>query len=158
MNTKKMSPTSPKKKLFENAFIPESKKVIIVERSALSAITIFAKNLLDTGKMTKWEYSLLERFYSMIDWEPKHILYLRANADICCQRIQKRNRDGEGSVNPVLIQNLHKKHEEMFNNGKKNNNKTSPNIIIVNGHRNSQSVLKEALHKLSNLEAKFRVC
>eukprot|EP00483_Globobulimina_turgida_P007437 UN07451 len=116
INIKENKKVSPKKKLFENVLIPESKKVIIVERSALSAITIFAKNLLDTGNMTQWEYSLLERFYSMIAWEPKHILYLRANPNICCERIQKRNRDGECNVDPTLIQNLHDKHELMFNN------------------------------------------
>eukprot|EP01084_Bolivina_argentea_P119797 212385_1 len=127
----------------------QSKKVIIVERSALSAITIFAKNLLDTGNMTKWEYSLLERFYSMIAWEPKHILYIQVNPERCCERIQKRNRNGEGNVDSTLIKNLHNKHEIMFNNMKSS---LSQNIIIVNGRNNEQSVLNEALKKIEHLE------
>ena len=129
------------------------KKVIIVERSALSAITIFAKNLLDTGFMTKWEYSLLERFYSIIEWEPGHILYLRVDPEICCSRIQRRNRDGENNVNPTLIQNLHNKHEKMFYNA--NDYKYKSNIIIVDGKKNTNCVLQEALDKIANLESKI---
>eukprot|EP01084_Bolivina_argentea_P062109 113567_1 len=135
---------SPQKQLLNNGLlIPDStKKVIIVERSALSAIRIFAQNLLDTGFMTQWEYSLLERFYSMIAWEPKHILYLKCNPRVCVERIQRRNRDGEANVDPVLIQNLHKKHELMFNGTNKEfGNEVSPspkqNILIVSGHQSA---------------------
>eukprot|EP01083_Nonionella_stella_P018568 51701_1 len=110
----------------------------------------FAQNLLDTGFMTEWEYSLLERFYSMIAWEPKHISLAK--------RIQRRNRDGEANVDPVLIQNLHKKHELMFNGTKKEfGNEVSPspkqNIMIVSGHQSAESVLQEALRKISKLES-----
>jgi len=139
----------------------QSRKVIIVERSALSCITIFAANLRDTGNMTKWEYSLLQRFYSMIAWEPAHILYIRADPEVCCGRITKRNRDGEGNVDPKLIENLHHKHERTFVRDRRASadfshggiSASAQNIIVVNGHKDADAVLKEALFKISNIEA-----
>jgi len=154
---------SPQKQLLESSWIRQSKRVIIVERSALSCITIFAKNLKEQGNMTEWEYSLLQRFYSMIAWEPAHILYLRVDPEVCCKRIQQRNRKGEEDVDPDLIHGLHEKHEHMFVREEQNGvgcqdgicASPSQNIIIVNGHKNSDSVLKEALKKISGIEAKY---
>merc|ERR1712113_1142553 len=148
-NMSKIVRLSPKKQLLANNISPESNKVIIVERSALSAIGIFAKNLLETELMTEWEYSLLERFYSMIAWEAMHILYLQTDPQICCKRIKKRNRDGEGNMDPVLMERLHKKHERLFN---AKGCSDSQNIVIVDGSQSSEKVLKEALHKISTLE------
>ena len=139
---------SPKKQLL-SSISPESNKVIIVERSALSAIGIFAKNLLETELMTEWEYSLLERFYSMIAWEAMHILYLQTDPQICCKRIKQRNRDGEGNLDPVLMQRLHSKHEDMFNTKGVGE---AQNIVIVDGSKSSEKVLREALRKISELE------
>jgi len=143
---------------------PQSRKVIIVERSALSCIMIFAANLRDTGNMTKWEYSLLQRFYSMIAWEPAHILYIRADPEVCCARITKRNRDGEGNVDPKLIESLHNKHERTFVNDRRFSgdfghggiSASAQNIIVVNGHKDADAVLKEALFKISPIESSIR--
>lgn len=139
----------------------QARKVIIVERSALSCITIFAANLRDSGKMTKWEYSLLQRFYSMIAWEPAHILYIRADPEVCCGRITKRNRDGEGNVDPKLIESLHNKHERTFVSDRRASadfshggiSASAQNIIVVNGHKDAHAVLKEALFKIGNIES-----
>jgi len=154
---------SPQKQLLESSWVRQTKRVIIVERSALSCITIFAKNLMEQGNMTQWEYSLLQRFYSMIAWEPAHILYLRVDPEVCCKRIQQRNRKGEEDVDPDLIHGLHEKHEHMFVRKEQNGvgcqdgicASPSQNIIIVNGHRNSDSVLKEALKKIVGIEARY---
>lgn len=147
---------SPKKQLLASPNKSELNKVIIVERSALSAITIFAQNLLDTQMMTEWEYSLLERFYSMIAWEPMHILYVRVDPEICCQRITKRNRDGEGNVDPVLIQNLHNKHEKLFNSkDERKHISNQQNIITVDGRKSSQFVLEEALRKINKIQIEY---
>lgn len=163
---------SPQKQLLESRWLRQSKRVIIVERSALSCITIFAKNLMEQGNMTKWEYSLLKRFYSMIAWEPAHILYLRADPEICSRRILQRNRKGEGNVDPDLIRGLHEKHEIMFvrdgDDSLDSDVETqrmrdqedgiyaspSQNIIIVNGHQEADAVLKEALRKISKIESR----
>jgi len=154
---------SPQKQLLESSWVRQSKRVIIVERSALSCITIFAKNLMEQGNMTEWEYSLLQRFYSMIAWEPAHILYLRVDPEVCCKRISQRNRKGEEDVDPDLIHGLHEKHEHMFVREEQDGvgcqdgicASPSQNIIIVNGHYKSDSVLKEALHKISKIEARY---
>jgi len=157
---------SPNKQLLRSAKQgcadhPQSRKVIIVERSALSCITIFAANLRDTGNMTKWEYSLLQRFYSMIAWEPAHILYIRADPEVCCGRITKRNRDGESNVDPKLIESLHNKHERTFVDDRRLSgdfghggiSASAQNIIVVNGHKDANAVLKEALSKISGIES-----
>eukprot|EP00485_Elphidium_margaritaceum_P019768 CAMPEP_0202725140 /NCGR_PEP_ID=MMETSP1385-20130828/179605_1 /ASSEMBLY_ACC=CAM_ASM_000861 /TAXON_ID=933848 /ORGANISM="Elphidium margaritaceum" /LENGTH=271 /DNA_ID=CAMNT_0049391061 /DNA_START=36 /DNA_END=851 /DNA_ORIENTATION=- len=131
-------------------------KIIIVERSMDSALHIFAKNLLETQLMSDWEYSLLQRFHSVIAWQPMHILYLRVEPTECSKRIEQRNRSGENKVDPKLIQNLHARHEEMFN--RKANNKmdkskdTAQNIIVVNGHQKADGVLLQTLRKIADLE------
>jgi len=157
---------SPQKQLLESSWVRQSKRVIVVERSALSCITIFAKNLLEQNNMSQWEYSLLARFYSMIAWEPAHILYLRVDPEVAIRRIQMRNRKGEGNVDPDLIHGLHEKHELMFVRNEADVNarrasldgicaSPSQNIIIVNGHKDAESVLKEALIKISRIESRI---
>jgi len=157
---------SPQKQLLESSWVRQSKRVIVVERSALSCITIFAKNLLEQKNMTQWEYSLLARFYSMIAWEPAHILYLRVDPEVAIRRIQRRNRKGESNVDPDLIHGLHEKHELMFvrNEAEVNARRASldgicasptQNIIIVDGHNDAESVLKEALIKISRIESRI---
>jgi len=158
---KQLLRSAAKKNHFADGAHPKSKEVIIVERSALSCITIFAANLRDSGNMTNWEYSLLQRFYSMIAWEPAHILYIRADPEVCCGRITKRNREGEGNVDPKLIENLHHKHERTFVDDRRLSgdfslggiSASAQNIIVVNGHKDADSVLREALHKINNLES-----
>lgn len=153
---------SPQKQLLDQRHVRQSKRVIIVERSALSCITIFAKNLMEQGNMTQWEYSLLQRFYSMIAWEPAHILYLRVDPEVCCKRIQQRNRKGEEDVDPDLIHGLHDKHEHMFVREDKDGvgcqdgicASPAQNIIIVNGHYHAGHVLEEALKKIAKIESR----
>jgi len=143
-------PTSPKKQLLSSPpHSPESRRVIIVERSALSSIGIFSKNLLESKLMTQWEYSLLQRFYSMIDWEAMHILYLQTEPEICCKRIKQRNRNGEHNMDPVMMSNLHAKHEDMFN---KKGAIEAQNVLIVDGSKSSEKVLQQALFKMRRLE------
>jgi len=164
-STQRRASMSPQKQLLESSWVRQSKRVIIVERSALSCITIFAKNLMEQGNMTKWEFSLLKRFYSMIAWEPEHILYLRVDPEVCCRRIQMRNRKGEESVDPDLIHGLHEKHEFAFvrdevdvasRRDSLDGICASPeqNVIYVNGHKNADSVLREALFKISKIESR----
>ncbi len=65
----------PSSKIFPKLEVSPS--FIIVERSAMSSFEIFARNLMDGGFMSEWEYSLLQRYYSLVDWQPQYILYIR---------------------------------------------------------------------------------
>lgn len=48
-----------------------SREVIIVERSPCSSLEIFTTNLFESGLLSEWERSLLERFYNFTRWNPK---------------------------------------------------------------------------------------
>ena len=136
--------------------------IIIIERSALTAFEIFVRNLYECNKMTDWEFSLLERFYKIIAWEPKHILYLRAEPQTSIKRIKKRNRNGETNVDIDLINNLHKYHElllmkdtiyhEIYKPKAKSFIKIHSNrIIIIDGNQNENTVLNDAVNKILNI-------
>lgn len=120
---------------------PISKKnitenVLIIERSPLSVMQIFTKNLLKTKKISEWEFSLIKRFYNIIYWKPNHIIYLKCNTHTILQRIIKRNRKGENLINNVLLENLNENHEILFNN-----TKNKLNVTIINSNDNKNTVL-----------------
>jgi deoxyadenosine/deoxycytidine kinase len=145
------------------------KNIIIVERSALSSIEIFSRNLLADNNMSEWEFSLLQRFYSLINWQSKYVLYLRCEPEISYQRIQKRNRDGEHKVNVELIRSLHNRHETLYavnnqtstniqkseDNNQIHDTTNSQTVIIVDGTKDAVSVVKQALQEIDRLEASF---
>lgn len=132
-----------------DAFSRLKHEVIIVERSPLTAINVFALNQLETKAMTKWEHSLCERFYEMIEWEAKNVMYLQTAPKICCQRIEERNRNGEHDLDSNFIQDLHKKHEMNFGNDEKI---SAQKVYVVDGSKDAEDVLKQALQILAKMQ------
>lgn len=144
-----------------NSRIVQKHSTIIIERSALSSLKIFALNLLQNGNISEWEYSLLHRLYCSIGWQPKYILYLRCEASICIERIKMRNRNGENEVDIEFIQSLHKRHELLLNHniigddGQKQSLLENRTIIIIDGSQDKCGVLQQVLSKVEELEEKL---
>ena len=125
-------------------------QLIIIERSALSAIEIFTKDLLENEYLSEWEYTLLLKFYFLIQWKPNYIIYLKCDPDIALNRIQKRNRKGESKINKKLITSLHQKHEELFQKPNKFITSTQQ-IIIIDANNTKENVMKQIMKELTNV-------
>lgn len=102
---------------------PHSKPVKMLERSLYSTRYCFVENDyrsktingLEVSILNGWFDFLMERENTALDL----IIYLRANPEICYERIKKRSRKEECGVPFELIQSLHDLHEEWLIQGKK---------------------------------------
>jgi len=87
----------------------------ILERSVFSDRHCFAKNLFESGSMSKLEWSLyLEWFNWFLDdhvKKPDGFIYLKTSPETCYKRLLKRNRKEEEAVPLEYLQKLHNKHE-----------------------------------------------
>jgi len=74
--------------------------IIVTERCLFTDREIFAKMLHDSGKMEDIEYAIyLKWFDSFLPKSPNSFIYLKTFPLTCMNRINKRNRKGEGSIN-----------------------------------------------------------
>lgn len=102
---------------------PHSKPVKLLERSLYSTRYCFVENDyrnktingLEHGILTGWFDFLMERENTSLDL----IIYLRADPQVCFNRIKKRSRKEECGVPYELIQSLHDLHEEWLIQHKK---------------------------------------
>ena len=121
--------------------------ILIIERSPLSVMEVFTKNLKETRNITEWEYSLIKRYYDIVKWTPHHTIYLKCNPNVNAQRIVKRNRNGENLINNKFIEDLHQNHEILYNKLK-----VMSHVTIINGNANPQKVLNETVQHLIQIQ------
>jgi len=93
--------------------LPEGNNLI--ERSILSD-KIFAINCYNNNNMTKTEYEIYLKWsswlYKKVCKPIKNIIYLRSTPEVSCERIKKRNRNGESNIPFEYLQQIHKLHDE----------------------------------------------
>lgn len=93
-----------------------TKPIKMLERSLYSTRLCFVENDYKNGTINGMEYSILTNWF---DWLVKSqkaavdlIVYVRADPEICFERIQKRSRKEEALVPYSLIKDLHMLHED----------------------------------------------
>jgi deoxyadenosine/deoxycytidine kinase len=93
-------------------------KVIVCERSLDADKNIFAKMLHDDGKIDNMCYQIYEKFYSGLSDEIilDGIVYIDADAEVCHQRVEKRNRQGEDGISLEYLQKCKDYHDEWLLN------------------------------------------
>ena len=85
--------------------------VILCERSFLTDKNIFAKLILNETELVvynQWYNFLISLIRPTIDG----IVYLRTTPEMCMERIRKRNRTGEESIDIDYISKLHIQHDK----------------------------------------------
>ncbi len=96
--------------------INPKKKYIFVERSIHSDKEIFAKNCFKQGTMPEIHYNLYIEWFkwmeNILDLKNTSHVYLRCEPEISYQRLQKRSRDEEKSVELSYLKDIHNCHEE----------------------------------------------
>lgn len=88
----------------------------VQERSVYSDRYCFAKNCFEMGIMTGLEFQLYCQWF---DWlveqyttKPAGFIYLRAEPQICHERVQRRARKEEAGITFEYLKRLHDKHEQ----------------------------------------------
>ena len=73
---------------------------IVTERSIYTDKNVFAKMLYDDGKIEEVEYQIYLKWFDEFIEEVKvdYVIYIKATAEKCFERIKKRNRSGESEI------------------------------------------------------------
>tara|TARA_B110000444_G_scaffold246652_1_gene268415 strand:+ start:670 stop:1272 length:603 start_codon:yes stop_codon:yes gene_type:complete len=106
----------------DRAFIQtKSNSILYMERSPKFTYETFVKIYKD--KFTPQEYSILEHLYNNVDQkynksvvEPVLYIYIQSSPNVSYNRIKERDRESERIIDYNLIQLLHNKHEECYDN------------------------------------------
>tara|TARA_B000000477_G_C6076758_1_gene221302 strand:+ start:110 stop:712 length:603 start_codon:yes stop_codon:yes gene_type:complete len=110
------------KVFLDRAFIQtKSNSIIYMERSPKFTYETFVKVYKD--KITHQEYNILEHLYDNVDQkynksiiEPVLYIYIQSSPTVCYERIKQRNRECEKKIDFNLINLLHSRHEECYEN------------------------------------------
>ena len=95
-------------------------KIIVCERSLEADNNVFAKMLRDDGMIENVQYQIYEHFYNTCK---DHILtdgviYVDSTPSKCSERINKRSREGEGSIELDYLQKCKDYHDKWLLNNK----------------------------------------
>lgn len=95
---------------------------------------VFAKMLFETGKIEDVNYQIYLRWFdSFVEECPvEQIVYVKADPEICHERIAKRSRAGESNIPLSYLEECHRYHESMLD-------RTSPDCacheqLLLNGN------------------------
>jgi deoxyadenosine/deoxycytidine kinase len=96
---------------------------IITERSIESTRWVFAQMLYDDGIISKEEMKCYFYVYDSSEnkkFIPLSIIYLNTPPEICAERIIKRSRGGENSINDIYLQKTNNYYINMISSIKEN--------------------------------------
>lgn len=105
----------------------------IMERSLYTSKYCFAKNLALMGMMNDLEWALYKDVW---DWyikqalQPCAIIYLRAEPNVCYERMKVRARSEEGIIPLEYLQLLHDRHDEWLMLNQCEENSSIPVLVL----------------------------
>lgn len=124
--------TVSKAKMYEETIRQHPEvKVWFGERAFISDRDIFVQTLHEQGSMTEIDYLIYQRWYDWLSTKVPPIyayIYLQTNPEMCYQRLTKRMRKEETSIEKSYLQALHEKYEHLFCD-------TPAHIITIDGNR-----------------------
>ena len=120
----------------KNKSIMNKTSINFIERSPLTCIEIFGKYLLDNDILSNEEQNLCKEYCKEYGWIPEYIIYIKTDPNICLERINKRNRNGESSISLKYLQDIDKLYNELPNIY------TSIKFYVVNGNEDEITVFR----------------
>lgn len=101
-----------RKKMKENKY-----SIIISERSVQTDRNVFAKMLFDDGMIEHDEYQIYNEWFNefLDDMNLGGVIYVRAEPDVCAERVSIRAREGE-TIPIEYLQKCHQYHEDWLRN------------------------------------------
>ena len=90
--------------------------IIITERCLHTDKYVFAKMLYDSGKIESVNYQIYLKWFDTFakDFPIHKIIYMKADPQICMDRIHKRARTGESVIPLEYLEACHKYHNDMM--------------------------------------------
>ena len=87
-------------------------EIIIIERSLCADKNIFMNMLHDDGIVESMEFSIYNKWYSEFikDYRVDAVIYMDSDPETCANRINKRNRTGEGGIPIEYLQKCKNYH------------------------------------------------
>lgn len=112
----------------------------IVERSPMSSRYVFGQLMFNEGFMSEKEWLLYKEFYDAFAWEPRVIVYLKADPASCLERIRKRDRAAEAGIDEDYLRKLGFHYSNMVRYA-------SPDrtVYSIDCEKDIQSVCREVL-------------
>ena len=132
----------------DRSFIQEkdNNSIIIMERSPFFIRNTFNKYMAINNLINSQENNIMEELYNKTDiiWKSNYFIYIRSSPDKCLERIDKRGRENETGITIDYLNEIHKLHEETYEEAKKK----KMNIIIID-------IENKSLEDISNEIIKF---
>lgn len=97
--------------------IAKTDDIIIMERCIFSDYNVFARMLYNTGKINEIEFKCYKMWFNNFLEDIPEILfvYIKANPNVCDERIKKRNRGGENDISLEYLNTCEEYHEKWLN-------------------------------------------
>jgi len=107
-------------------------KLLICERSLEADKHIFANMLHDDGIMEDVNYQIYQAYFSEYEdlFRLNGLIYVRADPSTCYERVCKRNRNGENTIEQDYLKKCHDYHENWL----MKNNELPSLVLDVNKH------------------------
>lgn len=116
----------------------------LFERSPLSCQKVFGKLLFEDNMMSELEWNLTNEFSEDYGWTPDIVVYLKCSPEICYERVNKRNRNGEELISLDYLCKVNQKYEELYN--LEINNKIR--VITIDASQTSEKVYNSVMNHL----------
>ena len=115
----------------EDTIRASDSRYIFLDRSLGTDKNVFEKMLYDNGQLNEIEHSMYnlwcDFYYKYVRSQENQIhIYLKASPEKCYERIKKRGRIEEESINLEYLQGLNKYHDDWLIN-----NPDSSNVIVI---------------------------
>ncbi len=113
----------------------------LYERSPMCCKMVFTELQRIDGIMNPMELELFEEIYEKVKWEPDVLIYLRADPEVCMERMHKRGRKCEDGVSLEYLTKVHEQYEKMIVYAKDKGIR----VIIIDANRDAESVHRDAI-------------
>lgn len=123
---------------------------IIMERSPYFIRNTFNKYIIDNNLINNQENNIIQELYNKTDliWKSDYYIYIRSSPEKCLERINKRCRENEQNISIDYLNEIHKLHEDAYNNAIKNKIK----IFIIDIEAKSlETIAKEIINFMENI-------
>ena len=132
-----------RKKVKENKF-----RIIISERSVQTDRNVFAKMLFDDGMIDHDEYQIYNKWFDefLDDMNLGGIIYVRAEPNVCAERVIIRGREGE-TIPIDYLEKCHQYHEEWLNDS---TNKLTIEANIDTHTKENAHIREDWIKKIDN--------
>jgi deoxyadenosine/deoxycytidine kinase len=106
--------------LLKEAVQKNPNAVFISERSLFTDKEVFAKMLYNDGCIEEINYKIYLRWFNTFsdEFPINKVIYVKANPDVCFDRIKKRSRTGESNIPFSYLENCHIHHNNMLDKTK----------------------------------------